>query len=481
MVEKDNLMKKIFILILVLIPFFSEAQTCNCSENFKFLVERIKNNYVGYKDKIKTSNQRQFDFFTDSLQNLAMRSNTIDCRDIYLKWLAFFEDGHMGISTFTAGNASSNEIRTFFLESEKKPLNELSFDKYLLKNKANLDGIEGYWNYANAYKIGIVKDSSKKDEFIGFIIKADSIYWMPQQVKFRIKKENGNYSVVYFGAIDHVKYTPSIIVNKDIIDFGNFGKWYKGKNIKNTPKAIAALIPDMSPTFRILDNETNLLVIPHFAIRYKNSVDSILAKNKTLLENSKHLIIDIRNNSGGLTGTFENIIPYIYTKPIYTYGDAILATADNIKDGYENDEPDLPESSKKEIMEVVKKLKKHVGELYHIYPADTLKFDYVLKNPQRISILMNRKTASASELFILKAEQSEKVTLFGENSAGAVDYVENVFVKMPCKYYSVFYPALRSDRVDSRPLNNIGIVPNVVIPGNVKDWVEFVRVYKTRN
>lgn len=470
-------MKLFFIIALILLPFFSDAQSCNCSENFKFLTEKIKNNYVGYKDKITVSNQQQFNVFTDSLQKVANSSNINECKDIYLKWLSFFKDHHLGISPFIAGKASKDYIRAYFSKDETVSWNERSFDRYLLNNKAKLDKIEGYWNTLPDYKVGIVKDSTNINEFIGFIIKADSVYWLPQQIKFRIKKVNGNYQTIYYKPIDHAKNSPSIKVKDEIIEFDNFGKWYKGQNIENSAAIAAAAKHDMSPSFRILDKETNLLVIPYFGISYKKAVDSILESNKRLLENSKHLIIDIRNNPGGQNGTAEGLLPYLYTNPIYTEGDAVLATADNIRDGYDVDMTGYPEKTRKFMTEEVKKFKAHVGELY-AYPADTLKFDHILKNPQRISILMNRKSMSAAEIFLLKAEQSKKVILFGENSTGAIDYLDVISAKMPCEHYLIKYPAVRSNRVNTRPLDNVGITPHVIIPDDVTDWIKFVRNYK---
>ncbi|MBB5644923.1 S41 family peptidase [Pedobacter cryoconitis] len=469
-------MKLSIIIALILLPFFSDAQSCNCSENFKFLVGKIKNNYVGYKDKIKPSNQERFNVFTDSLQKVADSSNINECKDVYLKWLSFFKDRHLGISSFKAVNASNDYIRTYFSKGEVVSWNELSFDKYLQDNKGKLDKIEGYWSNFPTYQIGIVKDSIKNNEFVGFILKADSIYWMPKQVKFRIKKVNGNYQVIYYKPLDHSKNSSSIRVKDSILDFDGFGKYYKGKGFKDNPEATAEN-QDLSPSFKVLDKETNLLVIPYAIIKYKKSVDSILVSNKKLLEKTEHLIIDLRNNSGGQNGTFENILPYLYTNPIYTEGDAVLATADNIRDGYDVDMTGYPEKTKKLMTEEVKKFKAHVGELYS-YPADTLKFDHILKNPQRISILIDKSSASATEIFLLKAEQSKKVVLFGENSAGAIDYLDVIIGKMPCENYSVRYPAVRSNRVNTRPLDNVGIPPNVFIPDSVTDWVKFVRNYK---
>jgi hypothetical protein len=470
-------MKKIFTLSLILIPYLSMAQNCNCSDNFKFIVERIKNNYVGYGDKVTSANQKYFDHYTDSLQKIADVTDRSQCKDVWKEWLSFFKDGHISISSFAAGKATKGEIGNYFAGAERTVWNENDFNQYLVKNKNTLDVIEGFWvEPSNVYKIGIVKE--KNNEFIGFVISADSVYWNAQQVKFRIKKEGTDYRLVYYRAIDHSKYFPPIIVSKDLIDFGDFGKWQRGDVYKGKVGPKTARQPDYTPYLKVLDQETNLLVIPYFAARYKVKVDSILDQNVALLKKSKHLIIDIRNNSGGVIGTFEKLLPYIYTNPIHIEGASVLATVDNIKDGYDIDFPDLPQETTRKLKEDVKKLKAHVGELYPLYPGYTLKLKGVMEYPERVSVLMNGGSASAAELFILRAEQSKKVTLFGRNSAGAIDYTEIVKAKMPCNYFNVIYPACKSDLMKKRPLNNVGIAPNVIIPDNVPDWVEFVKNYK---
>ncbi|MBB5624067.1 hypothetical protein HDE69_005164 [Pedobacter cryoconitis] len=136
-------MKKIFILTLILLPFLSSAQNCNCSENFRFLVEKIKNNYVGYKDKITVSNRARFDVFTDSLQKSANSAEKLACLDLCLDWLAFFEDKHLSIS-FTPDGATKDEISAFFKTAEKTYWNEVDLNSYLRRNKTKLDKVEGY-------------------------------------------------------------------------------------------------------------------------------------------------------------------------------------------------------------------------------------------------------------------------------------------------------------------------------------------------
>lgn len=472
-------MKKIFILTLILFPFLSKAQNCNCSENFRFLVEKIKNNYVGYKDKITASNQTRFDVFTDSLQKIANSAEKSACLDLCVDWLAFFEDKHLSIS-FTPDGATKDEISDFFKTAEKTYWNEVDLNSYLSRNKKKLDKIEGYWTYGlNNYKIGIVKDTTNdKNEFIGFIVNTTNSNWGKQQVKMRIKKIRDNYQCVYFRNIDHSKRFPRILINENTMDLGLFGKWYKSQFMEKREEAIRSTASDIFPSFTILDKETNLLVLPSFNIRYKEKVDSVIKQNKDLLGNSKHLIIDIRSNQGGTTTTYEGLLPYIYTNPIYTTAASILATTDNINGLYHPDIPGLSEVTRKKFEENVRKMNEHKNEFYLLYPPDTIQLAHVLKNPQRISILINGESASAAEIMILNYRQSKKVTLFGQNSSGAIDYVDVLRLKVPCSYFSILYPAVRYNSVDTHPLNNSGIAPDVIIPDSVQDWVEYVRTYK---
>lgn len=473
-------MRKIVILILILLPFLGSAQNCNCADNFKTLVEKVKNNYVGYRDKITPSNQQQFDVITDSLQRIANVSEKMACFDLCAEWLTFFKDGHLMMYFTPQEGTTPNAIKDFLATSEKTNWNEADFDTYLKSNNDKLDEIEGYWTYsAGNYKIGIVRDTvNGNNEFVGFIIKTTNPYWMPQQVKLRIKKVKGNYQILYTRSIDHSKVFPSILVEQDQIDLGSSGKWYRSKFPEN--ETVTPAQPVVLPFFKVLDKETNILVLPSFSIQYKKAVDSIIERNENLLKKSKHLIIDLRNNGGGLTGTFKKLLPYLYTNPIYSSGGALLVTTDNLNARYKSDMSRFSEETKRRLQKDYEKAKDHIGEFYPLYPADTTKFSHVFKYPKRISILMNEGSASSAEILILMAEQSKKVTLFGQHSAGSIDYVENILLKIPYSYFSVQYPTVRFNSADKRPLNNIGITPHVIISDQVKDWVEYVRIYKAK-
>ncbi|MFC3562143.1 S41 family peptidase [Pedobacter jamesrossensis] len=476
-------MKYIFTALFLFFLYQSlKAQDCSCSENFQQLTDKIKKNYVGYSDKVNSSNRVRFQNFTDSLQKIAMVSDSYTCLSLSREWLAFFKDKHISFG-LDFDKLSTDSIKLFFQNVEKTNWSEASFNAYLQQNINKVDSLEGIWNHENnTYKLGIVRDGTKKDlEFIAFIIKSDGLRWLPQQVKFRVSKFEGKYKTVYFSAGDHSIVFPTLSKVGETLDFGIFGKWYKGDK-KQAATAISPYKQSHNTTkFTKLDDETSLLTLPSFNSKYKHEIDSLLDKNKVIISNTKHLLIDVRDNLGGSTRSFENLLPYLYTNPIKIDGGKVLATDENIRNCYEKEYPNLSNKESNELKANAKKLRDHLGELYLLYKPRTLKLPKVLKKPERISILINNGTASSGELFILRAEQSKKVTLFGENTAGVVDYGETVKITLPCSFLTLVYPASKSLHSIKRPLDNVGIKPNIQIHDNISDWIKFVENYKKSN
>ncbi|WP_167515697.1 S41 family peptidase [Pedobacter petrophilus] len=435
------------------------------------MVRQVKKNYVGFNDKVDKSNQKQFDVFTDSLQRIALTTSESKCISLCKEWLFFFKDKHMTIA-FNA-NQPKDSILHFFSKEEKTTWSEAKLTSHLANKKIKVDSVEGIWNNStNTNKFGVVRDTLNQNKFIGFIIKADGTFWIPQQVKFKLIKKIGHYKFTDFLARDHSNYPAKVSICGDTMDLKEIGKFYRN------------VIPNQNldynqfnPKFEKLDAQTSLFTIPSFAIELKKKTDSLLIKNATTLENTEHLIIDVRNNTGGAADAFEKILPYLYTNPILTESAQVLATDENIRDGYERIFNLVSGDTKENYRKKIVKLKANRNQLYLLYPADTIKYDTIKKKPSRISILMNKGSSSSSELFILQAQQSKKVKLYGTNSSGSINYLERVETQMPCKFFTLIYPPARLLRADKEKAN-VGIKPDVEILSNVKDWIQFVKEYK---
>ncbi|AZA54536.1 S41 family peptidase [Chryseobacterium sp. G0201] len=457
-----------------------KAQNCRCADNFNFVVDRIKKNYPGYHDKVNTNNKIKFDKFTDSLLKKAFLAKPYQCAPILRSWLSFFKDNHIGIS-YNDGKYTDSEIRNYYDAEEKTTWSEPLFISYL-KGHESLDSLEGIWNnYAGTYQIGIVKDKASKNDFIGFIIKPDGIRWSKQQVKLRIEKKGSMYSLKYFRASDHSINPLSFSKIKDTLSFGTglSAKWYK--NDVTITQVTASQNKESAPQFTALDDKTCLFTMPSFAsLDYVSAMNDLLKENSDRLQRCEHLIIDLRNNSGGSVLVYKKLLPYIYTNPILTEGANVLATQDNIQDYYSQIPNNIPDSMKRIFEKNLNTLKLHVGTLYPLYPIDTITLPKVFNNPKSVSLIVNRNTSSAAELFIMEAKQSSKVKVYGTNSSGTIDYLEVVKANIPCGFYNLNYPAARSLRLPDHPMDNIGIKPDILIPQQTGDWIEFVKTYKDK-
>lgn len=467
-----------FSMLLCLCFFWAaaNAQDCSCTGNFRYMIEKVKQNYVGYADKVTPHNRRAFVRYTDSLHQVASATGEYECLFVQRAWLRFFNDRHMMMSVNR--NADNKHIiRAIFAAAEKVSMSEDDFKSYLSDNKAALDSLEGIWeDEYSSYRIAFMRDRSKPGtEFIGFILQADSMFWMPGQVKTRVQKQHNTYKVLYFYNRDHDALKPTLALNKHLFNAGICGVWHKVYPA-NEATVTGAANRRHDPSFKVLDSKTCLLVLPSFGMQAKPIIDSLVTTNTDVIKRSRHLIIDLRNNTGGSVLCFEKLLPILYTRPYITEGASVLATEDNIRDYYAvTDYPNVSDSMKAVFEREAKELKAHQGTLYNLWKPDTLAFNEVWPDPQRVSVIINENCASSAELFLLKARQSSKVKIYGQHSAGAVDYSDATTTKMPCGLYSLRYPTSRTNRLPKEPLDNIGIQPHVKIPANVVDWIEFVR------
>lgn len=224
-------------------------------------------------------------------------------------------------------------------------------------------------------------------------------------------------------------------------------------------------------SFSVVNDSTCLIRIPDCSLVNIPQVDSIVAANRALLARTPHLILDLRDNLGGTVLVFQSILPLIYTHPVTRKSTSVLSTEDNLKYSYEQEVTGVSDSMVAVFKQDAANLRAHLGTIYELWPADTIRRDTVYTYPRAVSILQNHYSVSAAELFILDARQSHKVKLYGENTLGAVDYTDGVGIPMPCPIFQVLYPSSRSNRVPGTMIDGYGIRPDIRISQNA-DWVK---------
>jgi len=131
---------------------------------------------------------------------------------------------------------------------------------------------------------------------------------------------------------------------------------------------------------------------------------------------------------------------------------------------------------------LVDKIKNNLGatmgfSFYNPRPYDTSK-QIVFQNPQNVAVIIDKGVASAAEAVVNSLRSSStKVTVYGENSHGMIDYVNvnTIRLKYLCtRRYFFGYPTFYSPDMLKNPVNPTGLKPDVYIPSSHKNWIEWV-------
>ncbi len=478
-------MKKIILLICLTVSHLSfSQQECLCSQNFDFAYQKIKDNYAGWGDKITAKNQAAFDKLTEETSEAAKKiTNERECYFLQKKWFDFFNDGHLFITPITPFTIDDSP-EVVANRATKVPLlafSEVNFMQFLKENEAELASVEGIWESDDkGYKIGIVQDKANPKKFMGFLLADRNDAWKAGKTKFEMLQiAPQKYQTTYY----YADFSSEKSFTREVKNFLVMENIYKFNKIFPIPKEevnnedLTQRIADYR--FEKLDNETALIVLPPFTLpNAPEFVQELLKTNEETLKNATNLIIDLRNNPGGDDAAFTSLFPYISTIPIIRKGGVFRATDENIislKHELEaiQEYPIYKERLSPKLQQVLQLMETNKGKF--VNGPDKEFSGIATTNIKKVAFLVNKNTASTAEQFILEAKQSTKTMVFGENTKGLADYIEVRDWGLPCYGWRVAFSLAKSPRLPQKPIDNIGIVPDIKISENEADWVEFAK------
>lgn len=436
------------------------------AKDLDFLLQKIKNVYAGYKEKV---NEDEFNRLVNEVKN----SNSKDTFAQLAKLTGYFKDHHLSLfNTKELNNVDSIECSN----------NLLYLNKYIKTKKGKLNDFEGYWMDEINTGIIFLKKISK-NELRGYIIETKKKA-PPGFCTIKMKKDKGgNYNadiITLRGS--RIFSTASFKTNK-ILVVNSFSKWKKLDEYKpgllDTKKEFSFI-----PELKIIDSNNVLIRMPDFGGYNVKIYDSIIAANEDIITKTKNLILDIRNNGGGTSGSFKSLVPYVCTNPIIRGGGYQLCSEEIITDA-KNDMQEyikLKDTATIEIFEkYIKEMENNKNKLRFVNP-DTLDCEPKPNNIKNIAIIINHGCRSAAELMILWFKQSKKVKVFGEPTAGAVDYLDMLTYTLPTTGYTLWVATVkRLLTKENGKYDNIGIRPDIQISDNESDWVKFVQNYYEKN
>ena len=457
------------------------AQNCSCADNFVWIKATIENNDAGFQYVIDKKGEEEYkkhnEIFSEKVKTIKGKE---ECAETLSNWLKFFRAGHLGIWVNADENkkekGTHDKNKKLFQNWETYPYQEKEFNSYLVNIKE--PSLEGIWVNPQ-YTIGIRK---VKNEFVGFIIEGDNIYWSKGQIKFKINEENGKQIATYYMKDHSAKTFNDIeLLGNNFLQIG-FSSFKRVKPTFPSDKKLEIyfrFITTAVPLFEKLTDKTAILRIPSFDGSEKKLIDSIIDANRNIITQTENLIIDLRDNGGGSDVSYKKIIPFIYTNPIRTVGVEFLSTTLNNQKmaGFAND-PDFSEEDKKWAKVSLEKLNKHIGEFISLDSSivDIEKFDSVYTYPKNVGIIINENNGSTTEQFLLSARQSKKVKLFGTTTVGVLDISNMYLINSPCNDLKLGYSLSRSRRIPDMTIDSKGIQPDFYIDKTISkyDWIDFV-------
>ncbi len=478
-------MKRKLFSLLIILPFFLKAQTqnCNCESNFNWLQKTFEENDAGFSYVLDMKGEQAYEKHNEVYgQKVKGITNASECTQILYDWITFFRTEHIAIKPIFQDETQSNfrqskddEIIKKFEDWEKLNIDVEDFTNRIQSKKEV--GYEGVWT-TGSYKIGIMENA---DNYVGFIIEADGVYWTEGQVKLRINSDNSST----FYMRDHSPRTCSRaeLISANYLQMCNVTLKRISPKLETDPAAERhyKAIKAEKPYFEKIDETTNLLRIPSFSGSEKKDIDGVILANKELILKAPNLIIDLRDNGGGSDMSFQELLPILYTNPIRTVGVEFLSTPLNnqrMLDFANNPEYGFGEEEKKWAKESYDKLSKYIGEFVNLNPAvvSLTTFDTIYPNPENIGIIINEYNGSTAEQFLLAAKQSKKVKLFGHTTVGVLDISNMLFIKSPCEEFELGYCLSRSMRMPEMAIDGKGIQPDYFMDRDIPkhEWLEYV-------
>ncbi|WP_295799179.1 S41 family peptidase [Mucilaginibacter sp.] len=474
------MMKKLFLLMCGLVSGYNMfAQTCSCSSLLNQVITKTESNYAGYIHNVKEKDSSQYVQLKGMLREKAVKTSFIDCYGVLQQYVGFFHDGHLDI--FESPPKQPDSLAAT-VKTHPLPANY----KELIAKKTDRDSIEGIWRAAGNLQLGIVKTG--KNTFSGVVQQTSTPKWAPGMVKMEIEKTGKNtYNVaVYRGDFARLRFENVHIFKNVFLAMGLY-RLAKAWPLNAEYSYINTVDPQL-PILKVIDKNNVLLTVPSALIdgRY---LDSVLIKNEALITSTPNLIIDVRGNGGGnyiWGGIYKIANTIVHPEPKKPGTDDLLLMASEDDAAYLYNQSTYYRQKKDSLAikyydDIIGKIRANPGKIigfsfYRAWP-DTGK-RVVYKYPAHIAVITDKAVASAGEAFIngLK-ETSSKVTLYGDNTYGMIDYSSVNALPIgdkSCKWYYWGYPVFFSTDIKTKPINPTGIKPDIYIPAQEKDWVQWV-------
>lgn len=429
---------------------------CNCEQAFLELVQKLESNYIALALLRDTDAYQAYESRKEAFAAKSISQPESLCASFLSQFLSHFNDEHLFAWNLPQYDEAFLQQRKMFFSKEKLSREEIDL---LLTDRS--DPIIGKWSDGESVFAIVRMDSS----FKGFLIKSNRKDVEMGSLKIILKKETHEYSGSYIAYNYSDRFVRAGIYRKGErlkLIMGGPLSWLRAED-----EIMQAFTK--APSIQQINEVHTLLTIPSFSYNGKD-FKSFLKENRKLINNTRHLIIDIRANTGGNSIYFP-LIEYFATKTLKSRPGYVLSSPDNRT--YFQKYIGFAYSK---IYSPLLERMTETGEIVEGPSYPDKDFKKTKNKIERVSIITDKGCKSASESFILHARgASDKVMTFGSPTGGVIDYTSvNILLLKNSGRQNIYfgYPTgtLHQDVLENG-YNKTGIIPDVSLPEN-QDWVQ---------
>lgn len=412
-------------LLLGLMPL-----AAGCVEDLDALARKVEQNYAGYHLEVLAERRAEYDRHLSRLRAQASGIQGDDCYFMLRSLVSWFNDPHLFI--FQSTRLDSAETASRAAAVERTDLTEDRVRAYLSGRRDSLDPLEGIW-FDGKLRVAIVPRGQGVSELIAVVLTSDTILWPVGSVRAWFARSGGQYEgEVWERNFAHRRVQATL--HKRVLLRLSPGIW--GKEFP-LARPDSGLVDSRDPhrATMLVRGKTLVLSIPSHDPTYRRALDSLIDRHAAALRRAERLIVDLRGNEGGSSATTTKLMPYIASTrqrppPLPDKPAMMLSSADQIayvQRTFVSGRDTLPATRR-----LLARLRTNLGRLVPLEDSrdrqPSAQPSSISRGPARVGIIVDRGTVSAAEAFLVRAMRSTRVTVFGENTAGALDYLSVAIV-----------------------------------------------------
>lgn len=464
-----------------------EGQECTCVSDFDALVNKLEMNYAAIPIEVRGKREREYEAVKERTRQAAVRAQTAeDCVYVLRGLTGWFRDPHLFIGQFP--NYDDAALASFRASAERLAVTADDV-RSRLEGNASTHSLEGIW-FDEIAEMAIVPSpgASTAAGLVAVVLESRSDAWATGDVRARFtQREDGSYIATLFMDDRSPRFVEARSFKNGLIL--RLAPWAWGRRYP-----IAAhqdgLLDDSDPRAPTLsvreDDSAVVLSIPSHDPRFRERLQTLVAASAAALARADALVIDLRGNEGGSSGTTNVLEPYYWSPSPAAATDVatedtpvVLASQDTLRAFQSWTEwfDETPEW----LTDLLHRLDQNMGELVPMATDDGDGGHDVeratILGPRRVGILTDAGTVSAAEAFVLKAQRHERVVIFGQNTGGSIDYQNVQIVRLACRDrgFGLGFPLIASStRLPEGGYNRGGIPPDVRIDVGVADPISVI-------